>query len=470
MAIIYESNLTGYPNSRSNLGISLGQTIKGSLTSYTNTIDDYNLILNQKTLVNLKFSVDQIVNEFDYYRIKTPVGFFYIHPNYNQIPLEGINFYIIPNYQNYSTISVIGSSNGVFRGGYTLQIEERPEPFYTKFIDPGNYFNKSESISANNVITAWFGGLETEPDYIKLSLPILPTGVTGKLIVYLNNSTSSYGLSSRTNQPFDISLYNEGTRFINSFTLEKGYSSITSNLTGGDYYIRIQGKTYVEPLPISYTFNIGFYTHFSDTKSVALNSRNNDFFSNWLNKLDTVIYDEPMSNFKINLLDNYSSELGMLTVSNKYRLETDKIQAERVVFSDKTIAFDFSSSEAGYKSAMLIAASFGKEYIPQFFSKGLSFFDSGSTTKEIAKLIADNKFIEQLIGDNSDSAWIKHVYKNVVGVYPDKASETNYVTLLQNKTNTRSELLELAAGFTFLETRIDLVGLQTNGLVFDNLS
>jgi len=44
------------------------------------------------------------------------------------------------------------------------------------------------------------------------------------------------------------------------------------------------------------------------------------------------------------------------------------------------------------------------------------------------------------------------------------------VTLLQNKTNTRSEILELAAGFTFLETRIDLVGLQTNGLVFDTLS
>ena len=167
-----------------------------------------------------------------------------------------------------------------------------------------------------------------------------------------------------------------------------------------------------------------------------------------------------------------SNSLGHFNVSHKVKTDDYDVlsSVERVVFSDKTIAFDFSFNEAGYKSAMLIAASFGKDFIPQFFSKGLSYFDSGSTTKDISKLITDNKFIEQLIGDNSDSAWVKHVYKNVVGVYPDKVSETNFVMLLQNKTNTRSDLLELAAGFTFLESRIDLVGLQTNGLVFDTLS
>jgi hypothetical protein len=219
---------------------------------------------------------------------------------------------------------------------------------------------------------------------------------------------------------------------------------------------------------MQYNLQINFYKTFNSKESIAYNTSGLDRFPDWDNKLDKIIYSESINNYTV----GKTNSLGHFNVSHKVKTnDFDVLQSvERVVFSDKTIAFDFSSNEAGYKSAMLIAASFGKEYIPTFFSKGLSYFDSGSTTKEIAKLIADNKFIEQLIGENSDSAWVKHVYKNVVGVYPDKASETNYVTLLQNKTNTRSELLELAAGFTLLESRIDLVGLQTNGLVFDTLS
>jgi len=246
--------------------------------------------------------------------------------------------------------------------------------------------------------------------------------------------------------------------------MNENYFASIPNLSSGIYYINIDANQE----PTQYKLQINFYKTFNTKESVVYNTAGGDKFPDWDKCLDTVIYSETIENYNI----SKPNSLGHFNVSHKVKSDDYDVLAgvERVVFSDKTIAFDFSSSEAGYKSAMLIAASFGKEFIPQFFSKGLSYFDSGSTTKDISKLIVDNKFIEQLIGDNSDSAWVKHVYKNVVGVYPDKASETNYVTLLQNKTNTRSELLELAAGFTFLETRIDLVGLQTNGLVFDNLS
>lgn len=48
MAIIFESTLVGYPYTRDNPGIRLGQQIKGSLTSVTDISDDYNLIISEK--------------------------------------------------------------------------------------------------------------------------------------------------------------------------------------------------------------------------------------------------------------------------------------------------------------------------------------------------------------------------------------------------------------------------------------
>ena len=146
------------------------------------------------------------------------------------------------------------------------------------------------------------------------------------------------------------------------------------------------------------------------------------------------------------------------------------MDVERVVFSDKTIAFDFSVGEAGYKTVMLIGAAFGKEFIPKYFSTGLKYFDSGSSTKSIAKLIVDLNLIEQAIGNQSDSSWVKHVYKNIIGIDPVQSEENYYVNLLKNKTYTRTDLLDMAVTVSNLETRIDLVGLQTNGLVFDTLS
>ena len=81
MAIIFESTLVGYPYTNNNPGIRLGQQIKGSLTSVTDTSDYYNLIINEMKLVNLKFYVEQAVTEYDFYTIRTPVGIFKIDFN-----------------------------------------------------------------------------------------------------------------------------------------------------------------------------------------------------------------------------------------------------------------------------------------------------------------------------------------------------------------------------------------------------
>ena len=90
MAIVYEKDLI-------NGKISLGQTVIGSLTSRTNTTDSYSLPLSKQTLVNVKFSVEQTVTEFDYYYLTTPVGNFAVYPGYKGIPNEGITFLMDSN-------------------------------------------------------------------------------------------------------------------------------------------------------------------------------------------------------------------------------------------------------------------------------------------------------------------------------------------------------------------------------------
>jgi len=467
MAIIFESTLVGYPYINSNPGIRLGQQIKGSLTSVTDISDDYNLIISEKKLVNLKFNVEQTVTEFDFYTIRTPVGSFRIHPSF-KFPTEGINFYVSPNdnykdFNYYDSIDIDGSNNGVFRSSYFLEINEILDKSNYNLIEPGNQFTNAPVISANKTISAW----SSYNDYIKVTSPTLPSGSSGTLIAWLTNVVD-YDSSPNSLPRINVTFYNEGQRNLNygNFTKTDTYLSAT-NLSAGDYYIQINSDN---SYPLSYTFNIGFYELFSNNKTVARNSDKEDNFSDWLGRLDSVIYSKSFSDYKITPLNTNASQLGLISVTDKVSNDLDKMQVERVVFSDKTIAFDFSAGEAGYKTVMLIGAAFGKEFIPKYFSTGLKYFDSGSSTKSIAKLIVDLNLIEQAIGNNSDNSWVRHVYKNIIGIDPVQSEENYYVNLLKNKTYTRTDLLDMAVTVSNLETRIDLVGLQTNGLVFDNLS
>ena len=229
-------------------------------------------------------------------------------------------------------------------------------------------------------------------------------------------------------------------------------------------------KRFLLANPFLSKYQIGFYEVFSNTKTIAHNSNLEDYFSNWSSRLDSVVYANSLSNYQITVLNTKSGDSGTISVKNKSNAVLDKMDVERVVFSDKTVAYDFSSGEAGYKTVMLIGAAFGKEFISQYFSTGLKYFDSGSSTKSIAKLIVDLNLIEQSIGNYSDSSWVKHVYKNIIGIDPVQSEENYYVNLLKNKTYTRTDLLDMAVTVPNLESRIELVGLQTNGLVFDTLS
>lgn len=141
--------------------------------------------------------------------------------------------------------------------------------------------------------------------------------------------------------------------------------------------------------------------------------------------------------------------------------------AKRLIFKDKAIALDFAEGDSSYHASKLIGAALGKDHISEYLSAGLSLFDSGHTVGEVIALIDRENFIENFLGDSSSSAYVRHLYQNVFGSGPDEALESQFVSYLNENRYTRADLLEIAVKAPHLETSIDLVGLRTNGLVYD---
>jgi len=142
------------------------------------------------------------------------------------------------------------------------------------------------------------------------------------------------------------------------------------------------------------------------------------------------------------------------------------IGVERLGFGDEAVALDFDPGDSSYSTVMMIGAAFGKALVPTYFGVGVELFDHGATSAEIAQTIADLKLIESTIGTEDTTAWINHVYKNLVGVEPDPVSLGLVSNLLETGAYTQASLLEFAAGLPLLEAQVDMTGLQTDGLTY----
>lgn len=186
---------------------------------------------------------------------------------------------------------------------------------------------------------------------------------------------------------------------------------------------------------------------------------------------DTLHFDFPLSEWSRSqeLVTNQSlgaDQMGLKFVSDDNSQTIYAAEIERFKFSDQAISFDFMRGESGYDSVMLIGAAFGKDFVPAYFSAGLGLFDSGRDMAYVCDLIVGAGLIEAQIGDSTDSAWVKHVYKNVVGVEPDALTELVLIDFLASGQFTRSSLLAAAAELPLLEAQVDIAGLQTTGLAY----
>lgn len=173
-----------------------------------------------------------------------------------------------------------------------------------------------------------------------------------------------------------------------------------------------------------------------------------------------------LSSDKVSVISDDNGKTWKIS-SSQYGVDT-LLGFHRIQLSDKSIALDFAKGDSGYGAATMIGAAFGKSYIATYFGAAVSLFDNGKSRNDISKLIVDNKFIESVVGPTNE-AWVKHVYKNVVGVDPDPFTLAAYAALLSDGTYTRTSLLTLASEVPLIETQIDLAGLQTKGLSYAGL-
>ena len=164
-----------------------------------------------------------------------------------------------------------------------------------------------------------------------------------------------------------------------------------------------------------------------------------------------------------------SSDSGKTWTISGPQLGTDTLVGfKRVQLADATVALDFAPGEAGHAAATIIGTAFGKDFVGPYFGAGAALFDSGKSKTEVSKFIVDFGLIESLVGP-SDQAWVRHVYKNVVGADPAPFTEAAFVALLQDGSFDRASLLALAADVPLVESQINLAGLQTTGLVYSGL-
>jgi hypothetical protein len=137
---------------------------------------------------------------------------------------------------------------------------------------------------------------------------------------------------------------------------------------------------------------------------------------------------------------------------------------ERVVFSDRSVAFDTLGSAGS--AARIIGAAFGTANMTAaFMGIGIRLFDGGISMHDAAQLALGTPLFLQLAGGHDDTSFVKEVFLNVVGRVPTFAEQSYYVGVLASGVS-QADLLASAANSVFTADTIDLVGLGQTGVEY----
>lgn len=138
---------------------------------------------------------------------------------------------------------------------------------------------------------------------------------------------------------------------------------------------------------------------------------------------------------------------------------------ERVVFSDKAIAYD-AAGRAGDVYALLAAALGTADVTKAYTGIGIDLADKGWTNKQLATSLLNTDVYKADAGGVSDETFIKHVYKNVYGTDAALADVTSLTTWMHNSNLSQADVLVAASELTAFETTIGLTGLATTGIEY----
>ena len=154
-----------------------------------------------------------------------------------------------------------------------------------------------------------------------------------------------------------------------------------------------------------------------------------------------------------------------LTSTLVNNLEIKLADHERVVFTDKAIAYD-ATGRAGDVYALLAAALGTADVTKAYTGIGIALADSGWTNKQLATALLSTDVYKADAGGVSDETFIKHVYKNVMGTNASLADVTGLTNWMTTNKYTQADVLVMASELATFETAIGLVGLATTGIEY----
>ena len=155
-------------------------------------------------------------------------------------------------------------------------------------------------------------------------------------------------------------------------------------------------------------------------------------------------------------------ELDSTLVSN---MEFNLADHERVVFTDKAIAYD-AAGRAGDVYALLAAALGTADVTKAYTGIGIHLADAGWTSKELATALLATDTYKTDAGGVSNETFIKHVYKNVYGINASLADVTALTAWMTTNNYSQADVLVTASELAAFETTIGLVGLATTGIEY----
>jgi hypothetical protein len=155
-------------------------------------------------------------------------------------------------------------------------------------------------------------------------------------------------------------------------------------------------------------------------------------------------------------------KLASTLVSN---MEFNLANHERVVFTDKAIAYD-ATGRAGDVYALLAAALGVADITNAYKGIGIHLADAGWTNKQLAEALLATDTYKTDAGGVSNETFIKHVYKNVYGTNASLADVTALTTWMTTNNYSQADVLVTASELSAFETTIGLVGLATTGIEY----
>jgi hypothetical protein len=265
---------------------------------------------------------------------------------------------------------------------------------------------------------------------------------------------------------FALSLYDANGMLLSQFqtSFEKIYS--IGIAAAGSYYLSVSNPT--PEWDTNYNsdqYNLTLNTGLEEGSTLYDTSGDDilDGFSGYniidgYDGLDTVKYS--LASTEVSFSENEAGQLVIQNIVNSSESDT-LVSMERIQFSDKNYALDLDGN-AGV-AAKAIIATFGVDSISAYMSAALSVVDNGTSLESLCDLVVDLKLIDQLAGSSSNSSFVGHLFKNVVGRSPNLLENALYTNQLDNGTYTKSSLLALAANTTLTEAlvtanSVDLIG------------